>query len=107
MLTIPKDSKLYRREDYYISRNEDAHTNGLPAVQTERKMQKERATQLNMILKGLIRERMIGCLMNEEVLEKGEDTQTYRQRESPLKRIERTTPMRIPREGSRCANHQR
>jgi hypothetical protein len=33
-MTIPKDSKLYRRDDYYISQNEDAHNNGLPAVKT-------------------------------------------------------------------------
>jgi hypothetical protein len=73
-MTIPKDSKLYRRDDYYISQNEDAHNNGLPAVKTQRKLAKERSTQINVILKGLIRERLIGCLINEDVLTKSEDT---------------------------------
>lgn len=100
MLAIPKDSKLYRREDYYISSHEDAHSSGLPAVQTQRKLQKERSTQLNMILKGLIRERLIGCLKNEDMLE--DEPTTYRVRESPLKRIAKTTLIPMQKRINRC-----
>lgn len=68
MFEFSKNSK--RKDDFYGFRVDNDHANGLPAVKTQPRFAKEKDTQINMILKGLIKERMVGSLMNYDVLRK-------------------------------------
>lgn len=40
MMGIPKESKLYRKEDYYLCSPEDGHSTGIPAFKSQLKQQR-------------------------------------------------------------------